>query len=255
MPRDADIPEWTLPGFDDSSWERIPFGIWSKPGRMDVRHAILRKTVTVPKEWIRGTTVLWLQAGEEPTFMDEGRVWIDGRLVRDWSPKGLGDVAPPGGFRPGERYVVTIEIRGRGVLAGARANVWLWHWPEPAATLDLAGSWESSQDMLRYEKPVTLPGSCDAFGLRRAVLIPASQRDRQVYVDAITESRIVGVLINGRWVRRFYHGVDEHLNLNVTPWVKFGEVNDIQMVSIWSGPSRGTIRSVRLEFHENENIP
>lgn len=248
-PTREDIQAWSKGDYDAGGWERTRFGIWSTLGQKGIQRAVLRKEFTVPEEW-SGTPVLWMQSWQEPTFIDEARVWLDGKLVRDWSSQGLSDFSPPEGFAPGSRHVVLVEVRSQGVLAGANSNVWLWNWPKPVATLDLSGPWQPSQDMINYDDPVPLPGPYSAFGLRRKVVIPADEKSREVYVDAITEGRIIGVLINGNFVRRFYHGVDNHMNLNITPWVKFGEENEIQLVSIWSGPTAGAIRSVRLEFHD-----
>ena len=252
-PSAADIAAWTAPDHDDSTWERVRFGILTTPGRAPIHHAILRKTFTVPADWPAGTPTLWMQSWQEPTFLDQARVWLDGRLIRDWSSEGLDDIAPPEGFQPGSRHVVAVEIRAKGSIAGATSNAWLWNWPAPLASLDLAGQWQPSQDMLRYAAPVALPGPYSAYGLRRSVTIPAEHAGRQVYIDAITEGRIIGVLVNGSFVRRFYHGVDEHMNLNITPWVKFDAENEIQLVSIWNGPTSGRIKSVRIDFHASEN--
>jgi hypothetical protein len=252
-PATNDILTWTASGYDDSAWERVRFGILTQPGRADLHHALLRKHFTVPADWTNGTPVFSVQSWQEPTFIDEARIWIDGQLIRDWSSQGLSDASPAEGFAPGSHHVVTIEIRSQGVLTGGNSNVWLWNQRKPEATLDLAGQWQPSQDMLNYEPAITLPGPYSAFGLRRTVTIPSDQSAREVYVDAITQGRIVGVLINGTFVRRFYHGVDQHMSLNITPWVKFGEENELQLVSIWSGPTTGTIDSVRIEFHDHKN--
>lgn len=252
-PSAEDLRAWTSPTHDDSAWERVRFGILTAPGREPVHHAVIRKTFTVPADWATGTPTLWMQSWQEPTFLDEARVWLDGNLIRDWSSDGLDDIAPPEGFKPGTRHVIAVEIRSKGSIAGATTNVWLWNWPKPLASQDLSGLWQPSQDMLRYTAPVTLPGNYSAYGLRRTVTIPAEHAGRQVYVDAITEGRIIGVLVNGSFVRRFYHGVDEHMNLNITPWVKFGSDNEIQLVSIWNSPTTGRIKSVRLDFHDTDN--
>jgi hypothetical protein len=194
----------------------------------------------------------WMQSWMEPTFVDEARVWIDGTLVRDWSEAGIRDYAPSGGFLPGSKHVVTVEIRSKGSMAGARSNVWLAFWPRAKSILDLSGEWQPSQDMLNYEAAIPLPGPYKAFGLRRSVYIPEERKGDEVYVDGVMSGRLIGVLINGHWVRRFHHDVDPHMHLNITPWVKFGEENELQLVSVWSGEAEGKVESIRLEFHDKD---
>jgi len=107
--------------------------------------------------------------------------------------------------------------------------------------------------MLNYDAPpLSLPGPYEAFGMRRKVFIPADREGDQVYVDGVIEGRLIGVLINGQWVRRFHHDVDPHMHLNITDWVRFGQENEIQLVSTWSGGSEGNVHSIRLEFHDSE---
>lgn len=249
-PTDDQIRAWNTLGFDDSAWRKIPFGVW--PARGEMKTTMLRREFSVPDNWSDGVTTFWMQSWMEPTFVDEARVWIDGNLVRDWSEVGIRDYAPSGGFVPGSKHVVTVEVRSKGSMAGARSNVWLAFWPKAKSILDLSGEWQPSQDMLNYQAAIPLPGPYKAFGLRRSIQIPEERKGDQVYVDAVLSGRLIGVLINGHWVRRFHHDVDPHMHLNITPWVKFGEENEIQLVSVWSGEAEGKVESVRLEFHDKD---
>ena len=55
-------------------------------------------------------------------------------------------------------------------------------------------------------------------------------------------------MINGRLVRRLHHEVGTVTSLNVTPWVKFGQENEIHIVR--GSPGKGAIKGISLDFHD-----
>ena len=65
---------------------------------------------------------------------------------------------------------------------------------------------------------------------------------------------LAGVLVNGHWVRRLHHIIGTRFDLNVTPWVRFGQNNTIELVSM-NEPTQGQVKTVRLDFHQPENYP
>jgi hypothetical protein len=75
-----------------------------------------------------------------------------------------------------------------------------------------------------------------------------------VRVETATQCAIYGVMVNGRWVMRLHHEVGTLTELNVTPWIRFGEENEICIVRR-NGPDKGEIKSVRLEFHKAGEYP
>lgn len=218
-------------GIDDQKWERVPLGVWTFPGKKAVQHALLRKSFTVPCDWGGGAVELWLQSWHLGTFVNQGRVWLDGRLVRDWKADGLPGINPDGVLRPGTRHLLALEIRGDGALAGTRGSCWLWVWPQAQAQIDLGGEWEPSGDALHYAAPIRLPGSCEVLTLRRHVTIPGEQQlGKAVMLDVTADGPVLGVLINGRWLRRLHHLIGTRFQLNLTPWVRFGQDNEIEIV-------------------------
>ena len=242
------------PGVDDTQWEKVSMGIWSLPDKTDIRHALLRKTFQVPPEWKEGEPSLWLQSFFNTTFMDKGRIWLDGNLISNWSPNGLVDANPKGTLQPGTSHTLAVEIESQGSLAGSRGTAWLWFWPKPASSLDLAGDWVPSSDVLFDKAPIKLPGPYSARTLRRDIEVPASEAGKNVVLRADVTGALAGVLVNGHWVRRLHHIIGTRFDLNVTPWVRFGQNNTIELVSM-NEPTQGQVKTVRLDFHQPENYP
>lgn len=239
---------------DDSSWEKINLGVWSLPNRRDIKHAILRKTFTVPESWGDGDITISLQSWFKAAFVDQGRIWLDGKLISDWSPNGISNVNPDGVLKAGSKHVIAVEIKAVGSLAGTCGTAWLWVWPKPESTIDLSGKWASSPDVLHYDKTIYLPGSYEALSLRREVVIPADKAHKNVMLNVNISGGLNGVLINGVWVRRFHHNIGARFDINITPWVKIGESNEIELVGM-NGPTDGQVRSVYLGFYRPEVYP
>jgi len=237
----------------DSNWERMPLGVWNlRPGKKDVHDAIFRKSFTVPSPWNNGDVVLSILSGQKASFADEARLWVDGKLVRDWSAEGVAQINPEGIFRAGTTHSLALEIRGKGPLNGSRSSAWLWYWPQPQESLDLAGKWDMSDDLLHYDRQIPLPGPYQAFSLRRVTTIPEAQRPRNVILNIVADGALIGVNFNGRYLSR--SALDPRFQFNVTPWVKFGEENRIELIND-NGPGSGTIKSISLDFYDKDKYP
>ncbi|MGE9289393.1 MAG: hypothetical protein ACQKBT_00295, partial [Puniceicoccales bacterium] len=248
-----DILALTGNDVDDSDWPRIDMGIWSFGEQEGVSHALLRKTFTVPEDWVEGEPTFWLQSRTEPTFIDRARMWLNGELVLDWRKNGINNLNPGNQLQPGTTHTVTLEIEGVGSVVGSRGGAWLWFWNNPSTAIDLGGTWQVSQDFLDYTKTQQLPGSFEAAALRRSVDIPESARGQEVYLSVESSGRLVGVLVNGHWVRRFHHLIGDRYELNITRWIEFGEENEIEMASM-DGPTNGEVKWIRLDFREKEDL-
>ncbi|MEI8197290.1 MAG: beta-galactosidase trimerization domain-containing protein, partial [Phycisphaerae bacterium] len=251
---DENGERYLVPDARDASRDKIAMGIWS-PRYPEIKHALLRRSFTVPSQWT-GEPTLWLTAWVRPEFMDKGRIWLDGKMLSDWSPNGLVNAHADTGvaLKAGSTHTLAVEISGQGALVGSRGNVWLWCWPKPLSSLDLAGSWSPSADALHYTEPIQLPGSCPTFTLRRTVMVPPAQSAHNVVINVEGDGPLHGVIINGHWVRRFHHLIGKRFQLNVTPWVRFGEDNEIELVVLKQDGIPGEsypvkITKLSLDFH------
>ena len=236
---------------DDASWERMRLGIWNLPNHRDVRRAVFRKQFTVPATWTDGDIGLWLTSFGS-FFLDQGRIWIDGKPISEQMDKnGVADVNPGGVFKPGSTHVIAVEIESKGSLGGTRGTAWLRYWPKPAAQQSLAGQWSVTApgDPITPAGEVTLPGNATGMILQRNVVIPEEQRNRRVVVnvDADVKAGVEAVMINGQLLSESKRLVSDRWQIDVTPWVRFGQENEIELVSVGSS---APIRDVSLYFFD-----
>ena len=85
--------------------------------------------------------------------------------------------------------------------------------------------------------------------------LPAAWSGQTVVINVETETQcgIFGVMVNGRLVRRLHHEVGTITSLNVTPWVRCGQGNEIHIVR--GSPGKGAIKRVSLAFFEPRLYP
>jgi hypothetical protein len=219
----ADVAPLTDPQLNDSDWPRMELGIFSISDYPGAKHGIFRKKFTVPSEWNKGRVNLSMQYCNGDEFRDSGHVFLDGKPLA-----GLVDNACGNALQPGSSHLLAVEITGGNTeLNGAAGPAWLAYHPEPAARLDLSGPWDISSDRLHYA-PAQLPGVIKGTSARRVFKIDASESSRNVIVHALGEGRSVGgMIINGRYVSPYGNFMSSEENLNITPWVKFGQDNEL----------------------------
>ncbi len=252
---DEDGSTYAGKGVDDSSWERTSLGIWRLHDNDTTRRFLLRKQFTVPTTWEGGDVGLWMQSWIPPTFYNYARVWIDGTLIYDWGRDGITNSNPNGILIPGKTYTIAVEFKSDGFVIGTRGNTWLWVWPKPSGTQSLAGMWKPSQDFLHYQKPMRIPGKYEARSLlNTSVEIPEVYKDYGIILSIDATGPLTGVLVNGNWVRRLHHHIGSRFDLNITPWIKFGEPNEIELVCM-QGTGKGLVKAINLKFYEAGTYP
>jgi len=89
--------------------------------------------------------------------------------------------------------------------------------------------------------------------LRRTVTVPASHRGQNAVLSVEGGWPLVGVIVNGHLTRRHHHRFGDRWTLNVTPWVHWGQENEIELFcpeasSFDSGDH--VIRALRLDFYQ-----
>ena len=237
------------PGVDDANWEVRRMGIWNYPDHRDVQHGIFRRQFTVPAEW-SGHVGFSLRSFFASTFLDKGRIFLDGKLVFDWKSDGPIDDEFGGALAPGSTHLVAVEIQSQRTLSGARGAAWLSNVPAPQSTQDLSGEWIASTDALHYDTKMPLPGAWNALMARRSVdiKVDAAQKDKTVILHLENDGRVGGAIINGHWVRRNHDVAIPRWDVNITPWVKFGQPNEIQLVALFD-PTKANVTDVRLNFY------
>jgi hypothetical protein len=234
--------------FDDSGWSKIPVGSWSPdPQKADVKHAIMRRSFTVPGEWNAGRVELWMECnGDE--FTESGKVWLDGKVIHGGgSESDINGFVPEGGLAAGSTHQLAVEISSTGSLAGITGDVWLDYVPAPQSTVDLAGAWTTGKDDIFHDTgTVNWPGAYEAHSLWRMIDVPKENEGRTVMLS-MEADRPFQTFVNGTRVE--YSGrpwTNARVGLNVTPWIHFGQSNRIQLVSMYN---KGTMKRVALDFY------
>jgi hypothetical protein len=234
-PAQKDVSALLDPKADDSSWEKMPLGIFTLPDHPDVRHLVVRKHFHIPAEWNHGRTLI--RVPDDQSYWEN---YIDGKAYNSWSD-------PDPVFAAGSDHVLAVECLSQGTLIGAQSSIWLTYHPDPAAKQDLSGKWETSADVLKWDGTVTLPGqpAQEVKTLRTTFQLDPKAAGKTVVVHAMEHGRgLRGVVINGQYVLPYVREGSE-LNLNITPWVKSRQENDLVLI----GGGGETINEVSLEFH------
>jgi hypothetical protein len=255
LPADADATSLLKEQVEDGSWPTRTLGLW------DVKdagggHGVLRRSFTVPSRFGNGLVSIWITSwqGGNGGFFEEGRVWLDGKEVKPMSAKNYIAIGLPE-LKAGSTHEVAMEIKSRGVLAGLSGEAWLSYEPKPPAEVDLAGKWATSPDGLTYGSPAGLPGKFSStWFLRRSFYVDGKYRGQNAVLTVDGDPELVSVLINGRLVRKHHHMIGARWSLNLTPFVKFGAENEVQLVR-WDGVGSGVVREVHMGFYDPKFYP
>jgi hypothetical protein len=228
--------------------------IWSLSDHPDVKHATLRKTFQVPANWTGGKIRFTLRCWAAATFYDKGRVSLDGKVVRDFSSEGILNDDFGGAFQPGTSHTLELEIVGTSSLVGVKGNAFLSYLPAPRESIDLSGTWTPSADLIHAGPPLQLPGTLTGTIAARNVRVGPQYKGLNAIVHVEADNALNSVIVNGVFVRRHHHGFGGETNLNVTPWLHYGQDNKIEIVR-WGGPGTVRVEKVELRFYRRGVYP
>ena len=96
------------------------------------------------------------------------------------------------------------------------------------------------------------PGPYEAHSLWRTINVPQADAGKTVMLVEDAD-RPFNAYVNGTLVQ--YGEIPSaacHLELNVTPWIHFGQENRIQLVSVYG---RGAISRIALDLYEPGTYP
>ncbi|HEY3320393.1 MAG TPA: beta-galactosidase trimerization domain-containing protein [Planctomycetota bacterium] len=248
----ADTAPMAAVAFDDASWKTARLETWLVPDEADTHRAFFRKKVKVPEAWKSGEIELWMQNWTRDPVRGKLKVWLDGEALT-FQGSSISALTLTEKLTPGSTHVLAAEIFSEGQVAGFIGHAWLAYLPKPAASQELSGTWATTKDGLSWTGTTTLPGPWDFSMARRTVAVDRAQANRTVMLrfEVDQPCGIYGALINGRWIMKLHHDVGPRTYLNVTPWIRFGEENEICLVRR-DGPGKGTIKMVRLDYFKPE---
>jgi hypothetical protein len=235
---------------DDSSWEKRPFGVFTFPDHHDARHALFRKRFTVPVDWNGGKISLWLSEWHGYSYIDNGQVYLDGTAL---SSHALTGDDLNGSLEPGTAHTLAVEIWGENPVVGTPASIWLDYRPDALQEEDLAGNWTPAADGPTYTHPVAIPGSNTGITLRQTVKIDTAHREQTAVLRvSANDTSIYGVIVNGMRVPRFHHHVGNDFDLAITPFVKFGQDDEILLFGSAGPPP---LNRVSLDYYTRGTYP
>ncbi len=245
------VEAWAAPAFAaDGAWRKTALGIISAPQQPAAAHLAFRSTITVPAEWKDGRVTLSLRSTGYPDFAGTGRLWIDGKLAQDWGGEAVDQIGAEL-FAPGSVHTLLIEAKSDGPINGFPGDCWLAWIPPPRATIDLAGTWATSPDLLQhFTGEVVLPGPYSCKVMRRTVSVPTAQRG-QTAVVTIRATRAFGLIVNGTYIP-FSGGPTKNGNVvAITPFLRYGAdkggENVIELVSVYD---HCEVSHVSLDFYD-----
>ena len=234
------------PNTDDAKWTRRDIGTWNTR-EVGKNHALFRKQFTIPADWKAGVASVWVTSWSMTSFLQQGRVFLDGKEIAGWGPNGARGFQTEA-LKPGTSHVLAVEARAaKGEIAGLRGSAWVSFTPAPQSSLDLGGDWQPSTDAVSFTAPVALPGDYEGLLLRRTAIVPAQQKGNHAVLNVDGDSQLVGVIVNGRLVRRHHHRFGQQWNLDISPYLKWGAENEFMLVS--AKGAKGQVRNVSLNFY------
>jgi hypothetical protein len=251
----SDVTAMSAPGYDDSKWERRPIGIWGLADHPEVKHALLRKKFTVPANWTNGDVRFWLTAQWGKTFYDDAHIFLDGTELKPRAG-GIGDNDGGGTLKPGSEHLVTVDVQGDGSLVGVGGAAWLSFIPDAEKVIDLNGDWDRSDDYMTFDHKLTFPGQWDGYAARKVVTIDKTSAGKNIIVDFNGPMAVNAVVINGIWLGHHATWAQEHWLINVTPWVKFGQDNEIKLLgSPVNARDNSNVAGVKIDIYDPKTYP
>ena len=228
---DEQAAELAQPGVDDSKWERRQLDLWLTPGDMSLKRHLLRRKFTVPAHWTDGQIEL---CADLPglQFCYETRTFLDGKALFNGRKQVDGPYfdTPPGTLKPGSTYVLALDNQGKSSLTGSRGPFWLYYLPNPKERQDLAGTWDTYSNEFHKNGETQLPGKVKDMIFTRKVVIDKVHKNQNVVIHLEAANSRFAIMVNGRRINSSELWRGHSFQFNVTPIVKFGEENLIEIV-------------------------
>lgn len=209
------------------------------------------REIEIPADWTDSDIELWAVGQYAHTFCP-ARFWVylDGKEIH-FSDGGVkGRVLD---LKPGDRATLQIKVEDdrHPALRGFGGACFLYRRPHPAGTFPLDGEWEAFRRTTDPEPHrVTLPGRYEqAVALRRVFDLPAEFAGRRTSIDFTSRGDFLhGVIVNGHYLRRHHHRHGDRTVLDITPWLRPGERNELWLVGNYFADwaRQGDVTDVKL---------
>ena len=176
----------------------------------------------------------------DSAFLAEGSVSLDGKTVWPLAPSTTTTTDTPGidvtaSLTAGTSHTFATTVQaGADTVSGVRGEAWIEFIPTPAATLNLAGSWATSNDGFSFSgAPITLPGAWETAagggisGAQTTTTVPSTWSGTDVVLAVASALGLGDVIVNGQWIHAADGWLDTQntVRVNVTPYIAFGATN------------------------------
>ena len=162
-----------------------------------------------------------------------------------------------GRLQPGTSHVLTLDFLSSSPPIGAKGPAWVSYLPDPHDRQSLSGEWTAYATALHKTGPLTLPGpAVNVAFLSRTVTIDRAHQGRNVVVYvSVGSGSIDAILVNGtRLVTSRRTSDHQFVWFNVTPMVKFGEENTVE-ISMNPNPNPTQIKVAEIRYYDKGFFP
>jgi hypothetical protein len=232
---------WMHPDFNQTAWHPWVLDIFNAVGADPAKAVYARKTFTVDPAWLSGHGLNKIVAvGQDFSFAASDGRWemnLNGHPVRK---DGFFDPDVSAFLHPGLN-VLTLRFDPvtKSTYIGASGALYLTHAERPVKTIDLAGPWNANPPgiVATPASPATtlqFPGKASAFAPTRTFNVPAVWKQKYIVTYYVQGSRTsaIGAIVNETGViRRQAHLYGDECEVDITPYLKFGQVNTLSMLS------------------------
>lgn len=238
--------DWTVNGMP-----HVKLGLWEKgvtPGVVSNFNVAVRH-FCVPSAWTNGTvylshtgmydsTVIRLEDRKVP---NAGlRFYLNGQPLDEKPSQSGFSMMPLENVKAGDECELRLEISVDGFVrfTGTQGATFLTYVPAPERIYPLGREWEIfSEPFGTNAIPLVLPGRTYEGGcfIRRSLdlsdLKPANGEHVILHMDGAPS--VVGVKVNGQYIRRHHHGFGGVINLDITDFLKDGENEFVIVTRGW----------------------
>jgi hypothetical protein len=236
-----DVPAddaWMKTDFDEKSWQPWVLDVFSAVGADAKKPVYARKTFEVTPSWLKDGGITKLVAVGSDFNFSEGRseFHLNGQLV---TKDGFFNPDVSAMLKPGKN-VLTVKIdAANGNYIGALGALYLTHAKPPVKTIDLAGTWNANPPGIGDAKngagqTFQLPGKASGFAPTRTFDVPADWKDKYIvtyYAKGAQRSAIGAIVNENNVIRRYDHLYGGEVEVDITPFLKFGKTNTLSMLS------------------------
>ena len=233
----------------------MPLDVLQFWGWPEGKGATLEKTFDMEDaSWLSDGGRTWLVCGQRfgtRTFLTDASIVLNGEKVVEATGKagrGKRNFVEVTSLLREKGNELVVEMADGEKYTGLLGTLHLYHREAPTQSLSLAGEWRGKNGAL-----LNVPGNATIEDAAKDVTIPADWKGKcrvRLWMEGDRDVPL-GVRINGT---RFVKGHDSNYapvrDLDITDYLKFGEVNTIALGHAWNaGQKKVSLKDIRLDIY------